>query len=256
MKRIQRGIILAMTVFVLVGIGRTAWASLIFQTYIDGGTAGDKGSDQDTWFSGDNPFDLYVVGQYQGNVSSIDNAWLVVSILEGEMGTIGFDTTSSGDAAPVLITSTAQALYGLPSSNANVDIFSGGGNDGYAAKGDFLPGGVFFNEHDPFKDGISDFLVYDLGSFGNGESVNNYNADDGTISLLPKPGEQKEYEVTYTGFSKLHFDVIGQVTDKQGTNWEINPGSHDASAVLEPASMLLLGTGLMGLAGLRRKLKK
>jgi hypothetical protein len=234
--------------------------ALVLQTYINGGTAGDMGQDMDTWFSGDNPFDLYVVGQYANTISSIDNVWLVVSVPQGETGTISFDTTASGDEAPALIMTTAAALYGLPSSDANVDILTDiAGDDGYLTKGDFLPGGVSFNEHYPFKDDVSDFLVYSLGSFEKvpaDEPLQNYNADNGTITDLPKPGAQKEYAVTYSGFSGLHFDAIARVTDKQGVDWEINPGSHDASAVPEPATMLLLGTGLVGLVGFRKKFKK
>ena len=159
----------------------------------------------------------------------------------------------------MLFRSPADA-YGVPFSNANVDLLTDPiGDDGYATKGGFLPDGVSFNNHYPFKDEISDFLVYELGAFGDSEFVNNYDADVGTVSSDSKPGEQKEYGVSYTGFSKLHFDVIGQVTNKQGrTDWKINPGSHDASAVPEPCTMLLLGTGLAGFAGtrIRKRFKK
>lgn len=179
-----------------------------FQTYIDGGNAGDMGGDEDTWFVADTSFDLFVVGAYGPNTLSLTDVTLAVSVPEGETGSITFSTS---DEAPVLLTLTGQGTTtpeNNPASNADTPILSGG-NDGYSTK-DFIPTSTTFNNHYPFKDGVSDFLLFDLGDFDNTESgLNDYNADDGTITSTSATGEQKEYSVEFSDFSWVHFDVYG-----------------------------------------------
>jgi hypothetical protein len=55
-------------------------------------------------------------------------------------------------------------------------------------------------------------------------------------------------------FMPIHFDLFAYT----GGNPEkvFAPFSHDVSAAPEPASILLLGSGLVGLLGFRRKFKK
>jgi hypothetical protein len=170
---------------------------------------------------------------------------------QGEQGTISITSVPDGD--PGLVT-TPGGVTGVPlnpTTSADTDVLLDvGGLDGYATK-DFLPTGVTFNNHFPFQEGVSDFLLFDLGSFDDSETgLFDYNADDGSITQSPNAvGEQKEYVVTFSGFTQMHFDVYGAVMTDQGmtvrTTWDINPGSHDSTAVPAPGAMAL---GAMGFA--------
>lgn len=125
---------------------------------------------------------------------------------------------------------------------------------------------LFPNNHDPLKDGISDFLFYDIGSFTKTVGAvpnlaDETGAADGEIKTL-----------TLSDFGSLawaHFDAMAIETSEQGrgsnvrivTTWENNPGSHDLTwkkpgggggggggNAPEPGSLALLGVGLAGLA--------
>lgn len=237
-KRFVKGLILVLVLASGIIISNdVTLAQPTFQVYIDGAIAGELGGNEDTWFSLANPFDLVVVGAYGPNTTSITDVTLLVSVPEGEIGAISIDSFS-----PL-------------TSGADRDILTDVlGVDGYSTKS-FLPTDVHLN-HYPVQDDVSDFLIYNLSSFGNGESnLNNYDAGDGTITSTSASGEQKEYTVSYTGFSSLHFDVYGFVTNSKGPNrWANNPGSHDSTAVIpEPSTLILLWTGLLGFMGYANK---
>ncbi len=170
-----------------------------------------------------------------------------------------FIAVSIADEMPVLLIDQGSSPPTNPTANANIDILTNvAGSDGYSTINipTFLPTGLNLNNHYPLQDNVSDFLIFDLFSFEKVErNLSDYNADNGTITSTLAWGEQKEYSVSYSGFSQLHFDVYGIGEDSRGNgkkivatwDWENNPGSHDCTAVPEPTTFLLLGVGILSL---------
>jgi len=236
----------------MLGISQAALAVPTFQTYIQGATAGTIGQDQDTWFIDHSPFNLIVVGVYGPKTDNLTNVTLVLSVPEGQTGTISI---TGGDCISLLTSKTPAPGTYNPKANADIDLLTNvAGLDGYSDKS-FLP--VSFNEHYPFKASASNFLIYNIGIFDNLGPVHNYNAGDDTITL-EGTGEEKLYQVSVTGFSWVHFDAYGydqSFTTK--SSWKINPASHDSTCVPAPnpapGAMLLSSIGVVLVGWLRRR---
>jgi len=237
-----------LTLSIVLVVSQAALASPTFQTYIKGATAGTIGQDQDSWFTYDSTFDLIVVGAYRPNTNNLTNVTLVLSVPQGQTGTISI---SGGDGVTLLTSKTpAHGTYN-PKANANFDLLTNvAGLDGYSNK-NFLP--VSFNEHYPFKASVSNFLIYDIGSFDNLGPVHNYDADTGTITLAGS-GEEKLFNVSVTGFSWVHFDAYGyDQSCKSKSGWNINPASHDSTYYVPAPGALLLSSIGMGLVSWLRR---
>ena len=235
-----------------------AYAIPTLQTYSPGSTAGDYYYyDQDTWFVSGSPFALYVVGAYDPNMTDLTGVTLLISVPNGETGTISITRSDESEIVPLLTQiGMGSSSETNPMTNADITVLNGITPSGYSTTS-FLPFNA--NNHYPLQNDISDFILFDLYDFDDIENnLSDYNADDGSITGSTALGEIKEYLIDYTGFSSLHIDAYGLVTDEQGqkiaTSWEMNPGSHDTTATVpEPSTLFLLGSGLLSLGFFSRK---
>ncbi len=236
---------------VLAFLAAPAGAVPTFQVYLVGGTASDFGADAPTWMTGNNSFDLLLVGAYN-NTESLRYVTLVGSVPQGQTGTI---TVSSPGSLLTLARTTP--FGGNPTMDADVDLLTNvAGDDGFATKA-ALPD--TFGNPWPFQDNISDFVLWDVGDFLSAdlESIKDYSAETG-IATTGQQGVMKTVTVTISGFTMAHFDLYGYEQKVGGAGaWQINPCNHDGGFLVPaPGALLLsaLGAGLLSLLRARKML--
>ena len=257
MKMMKRLKLIALLLIASFVMNQQAFAVPTFQVYSPQATAGSYYEDEDTWFVTDSSFELWVIGAHKPTgVTSLTDVTLLASVPHGETGTISITGNIDPFDGSVGVAVDPGAPLTSPPINpefpADKDILEplDTDPDGFDTT-DFLPHETDFNNHYPLHDGVSDFLIYDLGSFDDLYEVFDYNADDGTITpgSPQHEGQVKSYTIGITGFSWVHFDAYGLAD----TDWKISPGSHDVTYIPAPGAVLLGSVGISIVGWLRRR---
>jgi len=250
----NRLITLIAAFFLAAGV---AHATPILQAHLQGATAGDLATDEDTWFLDAGAGDTVVLdtmGIYNTNtIQGMNNVGLLLTTPEGQTPTLSMALPASPGAF-------VTAPLGDPfDDKTEFESFLGRNFPSHA------PYGLASDQVDLYLLAI-DTVFPGLGQFDPLGPVPDCDASvAGTTLCGPanpyKYGETVSYLLQVTGVDWIHFDLIAEVTRQQGSNlvtdWEINPFSHDSTLRLTggsttsvplPGTLPLLALPLLWLA--------
>lgn len=188
-----------------------------------------------TWLSSENDFDLWAVGASRnGNIDRIESVKLFVALRADDLS--GFSQLSD----PLInVAGFDNAL--------NSSLYYGNFMNDPVTPAGLSPHGIYGGD---VYYAILDLPVLQVSSAG--ETVNDYNPNGGGTDT----GDIQRYSISLNeDVSWVHFDLTGTAYSGAKGKHVFAPYSHDAGAspVPEPATMALLGAGLLGLARIRKR---